>query len=74
MLGDDTLRLIARELVDTVRRNVTVDWTRREQVRAAMRRNVKRLLAKHGYPPDRQDGATALVLEQAETLARHWAA
>ena len=74
VLGDDTLRLIARELVDTVRRNVTVDWTRREQVRAAMRRNVKRLLAKHGYPPDRQDGATALVLEQAEVLARQWAA
>ena len=54
VLGDDTLRDIARELVDTVRRNVTIDWTLRENVRANLRRLVKRILRKHGYPPDKQ--------------------
>ena len=74
VLGDDTLRDIARELVDTVRRNVTIDWTLRENVRANLRRLVKRILRKHGYPPDKQEKATQTVLEQAEVLSAGWAA
>ena len=74
VLGDDTLRDIARELVDTVRRNVTIDWTLRENVRANLRRLVKRVLRKHGYPPDKQEKATRTVLEQAEVLSADWAA
>ena len=74
VLGDETLRDIARELVDTVRRNVTIDWTLRENVRANLRRLVKRILRKHGYPPDKQEKATRTVLEQAEVLSSDWAA
>ena len=74
VLGDETLRYIARELVDTVRRNVTIDWTLRENVRANLRRLVKRILRKHGYPPDKQEKATQTVLEQAENLSAGWAA
>ena len=66
VLGDATLRDIARELVETVRANLTIDWTRRENVRANLRRLVKRVLRKHGYPPDKQESATRTVLEQAE--------
>ena len=73
VLGDDTLRGIARELVDTVRGNVTIDWTLRENVRANLRRLVKRVLRKHGYPPDKQEKATQTVLEQAEVLSAGWA-
>jgi len=69
VLGDETLRDIARELVETVRRNVTIDWTMRENVRANLRRLVKRVLRKHGYPPDKQESATRTVLEQAELLS-----
>ncbi len=74
VLGDETLRTIARELVDTVRRNVTVDWTVRENVRAQLRVYVKRILRKYGYPPDKQEKATQTVLEQAEVLSEGWAA
>ena len=74
VLGDDTLRGIARELVDTVRGNVTIDWTLRENVRANLRRLVRRILRKHGYPPDKQEKATRTVLEQAEALSAGWAA
>ena len=74
VLGDDTLRDIARELVETVRGNVTIDWTLRENVRANLRRLVKRILRKHGYPPDKQEKATRTVLEQAEVLSAGWAA
>ena len=74
VLGDETLRDIARELVDTVRRNVTIDWTLRENVRANLRRLVKRIRRKHGYPPDKQEKATQTVLEQAENLSAGWAA
>ena len=74
VLGDETLRDIARELVETVRRNVTIDWTLRENVRANLRRLVKRILRKHGYPPDKQEKATQTVLEQAEALSAGWAA
>jgi len=73
VLGDDTLRTIARELVKTVRANVTIDWTVRENVRAHLRVLVKRLLRKHGYPPDKEEKATRLVLEQAEVLSEGWA-
>ena len=73
VLGDDTLRDIARELVDTVRNNVTIDWTLRENVRAKLRAMVKRILRKHGYPPDKQEKATQTVLEQAEALSEGWA-
>ena len=74
ILGDETLRGIARELVDTVRNNVTIDWTLRENVRARLRVLVKRILRKHGYPPDKQEKATRTVLEQAEVLSPQWAA
>ena len=73
VLGDDTLRDIARELVDTVRSNVTIDWTLRENVRAFLRSRVRRILRKHGYPPDMQEKATQTVLEQAEALSEGWA-
>ena len=74
VLGDETLRGIARELVETVRGNVTIDWTLRENVRANLRRLVRRILRKHGYPPDKQEKATQTVLEQAEVLSASWAA
>ena len=73
VLGDETLRDIARELVETVRRNVRIDWTVREDVRANLRRLVRRILRKHGYPPDKQEKATVTVLEQAEALSWGWA-
>ena len=74
VLGDGTLRDIARELVETVRGNVTIDWTLRENVRANLRRLVKRILRKYGYPPDKQEKATQTVLEQAEVLSADWVA
>ena len=73
VLGDETLRDIARELVNTVRRNVTIDWTLRENVRAHLRVLVRRILRRHGYPPDKQEKATQTVLEQAEVLSEGWA-
>jgi type I restriction enzyme R subunit len=72
ILGDQALRDIARELVKTVRANVTIDWTIRENVRAQLRVLVKRILRKHGYPPDKQEKATQTVLEQAELLSDLW--
>jgi type I restriction enzyme, R subunit len=71
-LGDGALKAIARELVDTVRKNTTIDWTVRETVRAKLRVMVKRILRKYGYPPDKQEKATQTVLEQAEVIARDW--
>jgi type I restriction enzyme R subunit len=73
VLGDETLKKIARELVATVRKNVTIDWTLRENVRAQLRVYVKRILRKYGYPPDKQEKATRTVLEQAEVLSEVWA-
>ncbi|MDD3828381.1 MAG: type I restriction endonuclease subunit R [Anaerolineae bacterium] len=73
VLGDETLRIIAQELVRAVRNNVTIDWTLRENVRARMRVLVKRILRRYGYPPDKQEKATQTVLEQAEVLCRDWA-
>jgi type I restriction enzyme R subunit len=73
VLGNDTLKTIARELVATVRKNVTIDWTIRDNVRAQLRVYVKRILRKYGYPPDKQEKATQTVLEQAEVLSAQWA-
>ena len=73
VLGDETLRIIARELVRSVRKNATVDWTVRESVRARLRTEVRRTLRRYGYPPDRQERATETVLQQAELLSSEWA-
>jgi len=72
VLGDETLKTIAKELVEAVRRNVTIDWTVKESVRAKLRTIVKRILRKYGYPPDKQEKATLTVLEQAELLCKDW--
>ncbi|MGH7048642.1 MAG: type I restriction endonuclease subunit R [Stellaceae bacterium] len=74
VLGEPTLKIIARELVATVRNNVTIDWTLRENVRANLRRLVRRILRRYGYPPDKQEKATQTVLEQAALLSAEWAA
>ena len=68
-LGDETLKTIARELVTTIQKSTTIDWTFKESVRARMRSRIKRLLAKYKYPPDKQEEAVRLVIEQAEHLA-----
>ena len=73
ILGDQVLRTIARELVEKVRTNVTIDWTLREDVRARLRVLVRRTLRKYNYPPDKQETATRTVLQQAEVLSEHWA-
>lgn len=74
VLGDETLRDIAREVAAKIRQGASIDWTIKETVRAAMRAMVKRLLRKYGYPPDKQEAATKLVLEQAELLCSDLAA
>ena len=71
--GDEKLAAIARDLVTTMRSKVRVDWSKREDVRAALRAEVKRLLRQYGYPPDRQEDAVLLVLEQLESLAPGYA-
>lgn len=72
VLGDETLKTIAQELVVTVRRSVTIDWNVRENARAQIRVIVKRILRKYGYPPDKQEKATQTVLQQAEVLCKEW--
>lgn len=72
VLGDDTLRDIARELVEKVRSNASIDWTIKESVRAKLRVLVKRTLRKYGYPPDKAAKATETVLRQAELMAGEW--
>ena len=74
VIGKDNLKVIATELVTQVRKSVTIDWTLRESARAKIKVLVKRILRKHGYPPDLQDEATKLVLQQAELLCAEWAA
>ncbi|HEY9766602.1 MAG TPA: DUF3387 domain-containing protein, partial [Chroococcales cyanobacterium] len=74
VLGDETLKIIARELSATIRKNVTIDWTQKDSVRAKLRVLVKRLLNKYGYPPDKQSLATQTVLDQAEVIAKDWVA
>ena len=73
-LGDETLKKIAHELVDIVRRDAKTDWNVKEQVRAKLRATIKRLLLKYGYPPDQEPAATQLVLEQAAVIAGEEAA
>jgi len=72
VLGDETLCEIARELAEEVRKNTTIDWKLRENVRARLRLLVKDILHIHGYPPDKQEKATQTVIEQAEELSEHW--
>jgi type I restriction enzyme R subunit len=69
VMGEPTLRVIAHELVMVIKRNVSVDWMQRDSARANIRRHVKRLLRKYGYPPDLQDAAVQNVLQQAEALS-----
>jgi type I restriction enzyme, R subunit len=71
VMQDDTLKLIARELAESIKRKASLDWTQRDSVRADIRRTVRRLLAKYGYPPDAQETATQLVIRQAELMAEH---
>lgn len=74
VLGNDQLKIIAHELLKSLRQNATVDWSHRESARARMRVLVKRILRKYGYPPDLQDEAVQTVLRQAEVLSARWAA
>ena len=74
VMGNDHLRVIAHELLNSLRSNASVDWQHRESARARMRILVKRILRKHGYPPDLQDAAVQTVLQQAEVLSARWAA
>ncbi len=71
-IGDETLKKIAKELVQLMRQNATVDWTLRDNIKAKMRIYIKKLLKKYNYPPDKQEGATQLVLLQAETVCKDW--
>ena len=73
-MGEPALRLIAQELVNAVRDGATVDWMHRDSARARLRVLVKRILRRHGYPPDLQDAAVRNVLQQAEALSAAWAA
>ena len=73
VLGEPTLKTIARELVSHVRKSVTIDWTLRESAQAQIRVLVRRILRKYGYPPDKQEKATQTVLEQAKLLCGDWA-
>lgn len=72
-LADETLKKIAHELTENLKKNITVDWAQRESVRATLRLMVKRILRKYKYPPDLQDAAVELVLQQAETIGESWA-
>ncbi|CAE6500790.1 type I restriction endonuclease subunit R [Candidatus Nitrosotenuis uzonensis] len=72
VLGDETLKKIALELTETIRNSVTIDWTQRESVQAEIRLRVKKILRKHGYPPDKEKKATETVLRQAEVIAKNW--
>lgn len=71
-MGDDKLKLIAHELLVSLRENVSVDWAHRDSARARMRVLVKRILRKYGFPPDLQDAAVQTVLQQAEALSSGW--
>jgi type I restriction enzyme R subunit len=71
-LGDETLKMIAREVADKVRKNATIDWAMKESARAKLMVIVRRTLNKYGYPPDKQEKAVTTVLKQAEVLADYW--
>ena len=72
-MRDEQMAFIAKELIQAVRKNVSIDWTLRQSARARIRIVVKRILRRYGYPPDKQEKATRTVLEQAEVLCRDWA-
>ena len=72
VLGDEQLRIIAREVADKVRKNTTIDWAVKESVRARLMVIVRRILKKYGYPPDKQEQAIQLVMTQAANLADNW--
>lgn len=74
LMGNDSLKVIAHELLVSLKGSVSVDWSHRESARARMRVLVKRILRKHGFPPDLQDAAVQTVLRQAEALSSQWAA
>ena len=71
-LSDETMKKIAHELTESLRKNLTVDWSQREGVRAKLRLMVKRILRKYKYPPDQQDAAVQLILQQAHALGEAW--
>jgi len=73
VLGDETLRDIAREVAEKVKANATIDWTIRESARAKLMVVVRRTLTKYGYPPDKQQKAIDTVLKQAELMAEYFA-
>ena len=73
VMGNDALKVIAHELLSSLKSNITVDWAHRESARARMRVLVKRILRHHGYPPDLQNAAVQTVLQQAEALSAQWA-
>jgi type I restriction enzyme R subunit len=70
ILGDEKLQTIARELLESVCNSTTIDWTIKESVQATLRRNIRRILRKHGYPPDLQEKAVQTVIDQAKLLAK----
>lgn len=72
-LTDETLKKIAHELTENLRQNISVDWSARESVRATLRLMVKRILRKYKYPPDQQEKAVELILQQVEALGETWA-
>jgi type I restriction enzyme, R subunit len=74
VMGEPQLRVIAHELMLSIRSNLTVDWMHREAARARMRVLVKRILRNYGFPPDLQDAAVPTVLQQAEALSAEWVA
>jgi len=74
ILGDEILRKIAVELTETIHNNVSIDWTLRESVQAKLRLMVKKILKKYNYPPDKQEAAVKLVLEQAQEIGKEWIA
>jgi len=71
-MGDDKLKVIAAELITSVRKSVTIDWTLRESARAKIKVMVKRILNRFGYPPDLQKEAVKTVLQQAELMCAEW--
>jgi type I restriction enzyme, R subunit len=70
VLGDEQLAVIARKVLEVVQNNTSIDWTEKKSVRAHLRRMIKRVLRRYGYPPDKQEQAVALVLQQAELSAQ----
>jgi type I restriction enzyme, R subunit len=72
VMGDEKLKMIAREVAEKVRKNATIDWTLKESSRAKLFAIVHRTLNKYGYPPDKQKQATQIVINQAKSLADKW--